>query len=90
MAGRKEGRKGKEAFLEPNSSTYYVCAARMLTDGSRDGRRCHSPITWEEGLDDKSFGLSLLMIGKVQTEHIVLEARFGVISKTFSGILFMP
>ena len=39
----------------------------MLTDGSRDGRRCHSPITWEEGLDDKSFGLALLMIGKVQT-----------------------
>ena len=55
--------------MEPNSSTYYVCAARVLTDGSRDGRRCHSPITWEEGLDDKSFGLALLMIGRVQTER---------------------
>ena len=45
----------------------------LLTDGLRDGRRrCHSPITWEEGLDDKSFGISislLMIIRRVQRER---------------------
>ena len=42
------------------------------------------------GKTKKSVATIFSLVARACPPHIVLEARFGVISKTFSGILFMP